>query len=907
MSDLIQPSFSAGEVSPATYARVDLARYYTALRTCRNYHVLPEGGAQNRAGTRFVAETKDSSKQSRLIPFQFSTEQTFVLEFGDQYIRLFTNGASVPLGRFVANGTFDTDLSGWSVLTGSAAWDPAGAVKLITVSGIAGRIEQKITGLVIGETYTYSCTFTGLGSFRISTASGGSNVVNTPAGSGLKTGTFVATATELWVTLSNNGATSPGGDVLADGVQVIGNPGVGFVGQYFPYEIPSPYLESQLQDLKYTQSADVLTIVHPSHPPRELSRLGPVNWTLTPITFEPGIAAPTGLAATARSGGSGDKTDYQYKVTAVSSVSSGSVESWASNTASVASWDSKPGATLSWTAVTGADHYNVYKNKSSGVFGFIGQATGTTFSDINITPETNNTVPIGYNPFAEGNNPSVAGYFQQRMVFAASQTNPQTVWMSRTGDFHNFAYSDPAKDDDGVEFIIASKQVNQIRHLVSLRSLLALTSGAEIAISGGADSGVTKDNISAIEQSYFGSSDVTPAVYANTAMYVQARGGKLSTLAYNYVSDGFQPQDVSVLSSHLLRGYTVRDQAFTLAPNGILWMARNDGMLLGFTFLPDQQVYAWHWHDTDGKVESLASVPEDDEDALYLIVKRTVSGATKRYVERMATRQLTKSGSGDYWFDRAFFVDCGLTYDGRQSASAVLTGGSDWLYPNPLTLTVGAPTFTPGMVGRSVIMYGGGSETAIGNLLTVKIIGYTSPTVVTVEPQTVVPDSLRGVAATRWGLAASTISGLGHLEGKTVSILADGNVLPQVVVEGGVVVIDGPALVAHIGLPFTSDFETLDVTLQNNQAFLGQKKRINSVVVLCQESRGMSAGPDAEHLKPCKQRSTENYGEPIELLTGRAEIDIDSTWDDSGRFLIRQSDPLPLTILGVMPNVQAGG
>ncbi|MDM3889674.1 hypothetical protein [Pseudomonas juntendi] len=774
MSEVIQPSFSAGEVAPATYARVDLGRYYTALKTCRNFVVLPEGGVQNRSGLKFITGMKSNAVRGRLIPFQFSTEQTYILEFGNLYIR------------------------------------------------------------------------------------------------------FI----------------SMGGQVISGGV---------------PYEISSPYTTAQLQDLKFTQSADVLTIVHPDHPPRELSRLGPTNWTLTAITFEPGIAAPTGLSASPRTGGSGDTTEYQYKITAVSSISEGSVESWASNTATVNSFDDKPGATLSWAAVAGADHYNVYKNKSSGVFGFIGQSAGTNFTDINITPETDNTVPIGYNPFADGNNPSVVGYYQQRMAFAASRASPQTVWMSRTGDFHNFGYSDPNKDDDGIEFVIASRQVNQIRHLVSLRELLAMTSGAEIAITGSSDSGITPANVSAAEQSYFGCSDVIPAIYGNTALYIQARGGKLSTLAYNYVSDGFQPQDVSVMSSHLLRGFTIQDQAFALAPNGVLWMARNDGMLLGFTFLPDQQVFGWSWHDTDGEVESVASVPEGDEDALYLIVKRSINGATRRYIERMATRQLTKFGSGDYWFDRAFFVDCGLTYDGRRGGSAVLLNGVDWKYPEQLTLSVSTSTFNAGMVGRSVIMYGGGDETSIGDVLTVKITSYASPTVVMVEPQTVVPASLRDIPATRWGLAATTISGLSHLEGKTVSILGDGNVVPQQVVTGGSVTLDSPTLVAHIGLPITADFETLDITLQNNQSFLGNKKRINQVVVLCQESRGIFAGPDADHLDEFKQRAGENYGEPIELLTGRAEMDIQCQWDSNGRLFIRQSDPLPLTILGVMPNVQAGG
>lgn len=774
MTDMIQPSFSAGEMSPATFARVDLARYYTGLRICRNFVVLPEGGVQNRSGTRMITEVKDSSAYTRLIPFQYSTEQTYVLEFGNKYIRFVSNGGQVTSG------------------------------------GVA-------------------------------------------------------------------------------------------------YEIATPYVTADLQALRFTQSADVLTIVHPSYEPRELKRLGSVSWTLTTIGFDPTIAAPSGLTATPRSGGSGVTSTYEYRVTAVSSFASGAVESNPSNTASVASWDSTPGATLAWTAVSGADHYNVYKNKSSGIFGFIGKATATTFTDINVTPDADKTVPIGYNPFASANYPSVVGYFQQRMVFAASKTQPQTIWMSRTSDFHNFGYSDPARDDDGIEITLASNQVNQIRHLVSLRELLALTSGAEWAISAGGDAGITASSISAVPQSYVGANSVLPSVYGNTALYVQARGGKLATLAYNYVADGFVAQDVSVLSSHLMRGYTLEDMAFALAPNGVVWIVRNDGVLLGFTFLSDQQVYAWHRHDTDGQFEAVASVPEGDEDILYCIVNRTINGATKRYIERMATRQLSKYDSDDYVYDRTFFVDCGLTYDGRQSGSAVLSGGTDWKYPNPLTLTISSGVFTSAMVGRSVILYGGGTEDVIGDLLTAQITGFTSANAVTVVPQTIVPESLRGVGATRWGLAATTISGLGHVEGKTVSILGDGNVLPSGVVSGGSLTLDAPVLVAHIGLPITADFETLDITMQNNQPFLANKKRINEVTILCQESRGIFAGQDANKLREFKQRSTENYGQPIDLLTGRAQISIPCDWNDSGRIFVRQVDPLPLTILGVIPNVQAGG
>lgn len=770
MSDTIQPSFSSGELAPATYARVDLNRYFTGLKTCRNFMVMPEGGVRNRSGTKFLAETKVSAQKSRLIPFQFSTEQTYILEFGAGYIRFYTNG----------------------------------------------------------------------------------------------------------------------GQLLNAGVT---------------YEIATPYAEADLFALNYTQSADVMTIVHPNYAPMELKRFGPTSWTLTAITFVPTIQPPTGLSGTPRTGGAGDTTVYRYVVTTVS-TSESAEESLPSAQASVTSWDNKAGAVLTWTAATGAvDHYNIYKdNNGSGIFGFIGQASGLTFTDNAIGPTKTDTPPSFDNPFASGNNPGVVGYYQQRRVFGASNANPQTLWFSRVGAYNNFGFSTPTKDDDAITVTLASRQVNRIRALVPLKELLVLTSGAEWTITGDA-TGLKPTNIQAQVQSYIGSGTVPPAVYGNTALYVQARGQKLADLAYSYTSDGFQGQDLTVLSSHLVRGFEIEDMTLAQVPNSVLWIVRNDGGLLGFTYLPAQEVFSWHRHDTDGAYESVASVPEGDEDAVYFIVRRTIGGVTKRYVERLASRQLSVPGE-DTPLDRSFFVDAGLTYDGRGATSAALTltGGTDWKYPNPLTLAANTSTFLAGDVGTVIILRG-----LDGQIVRLTVTAYAGGTSVTVTPGSVVPESLRNLPAARWGRARSTFSGLGHLEGKTVSIFADGNVEPQAVVTAGAVSIQRPAMLVHIGLPFLSDFETLDMTLQNQPNFLGVQKRVNEVTVICEESRGIFAGTDADHLYENKQRNTENYNDPIRLLTGQAVITVAGQWEQPGRIFIRQQDPLPLSVLGVLFNVQSGG
>lgn len=219
-----------------------------------------------------------------------------------------------------------------------------------------------------------------------------------------------------------------------------------------------------------------------------------------------------------------------------------------------------------------------------------------------------------------------------------------------------------------------------------------------------------------------------------------------------------------------------------------------------------------------------------------------------------------------------------------------------------MKLSAAAAVFTAADVGGYLALRG-----TDGEIVRLQVTAFVSSQALTVVPQSIVPESLRSIACVRWGRAKATFSGLAHLEGKTVSILADGNVEPQAVVVGGSVSIQAPAMLVHIGLPYLSDFETLDLTLQNQPNFLAAQKRVNKVTVLCEESRGLFAGVDVDNLYEFKQRGTENYNDPIALLTGQAEIQVSSNWEKPGRVFVRQSDPLPATILGVLFNVQAGG
>lgn len=779
MTSVLQPTFAAGELSPSASARTDIARYYTGLKLCRNFMVMPYGGVRNRPGTKFVCEVKDSTKRGRLIPFQYNDIQTYILQFGDQNLR-----------------------------------------------------------------------------------------------------------------------------VIKDGGQVLYSSGPN-VGQ--PFELAMPYTQADLVSLNYTQSADVMTMAQPNYKPRELNRLAHDNWTTAEISLAPRIAAPASATATSL-GGTGVQQAWRYQITAVLDDGNTIDESLPVTSNSINVFADTMAATITWPAVNGASYYIVYKdNAGAGIYGFIGRASVLTFTDRNITATKTDTPPNGNDPFVgAGNYPGAVGYYQQRLVFAGSDKSPQTVWLSKTGLFKNFGYSTPNKDDDAITFTIASREVNRMRHLLGLRKLLGLTSGGEWTFTG-ADTGLTAKTIQANQEGYDGSAVVPPVVVGNSAVYVQARGSRVSSFGYSINADGFSAEDLTIFSAHLFRGYELTNVAYQKIPDSIVWYVRDDGILLGMTYLPEQQLVGWHWHDTDGFVESIACIPENQEDALYMLVRRTVNGVQKRYVERMVSRQLSS-------IEDAFFVDCGLTYDGRNSDATkkmTLSGGSTWKYPEAVTLTAtGHTPFTAGSVGahyaltQSVTDANGDTST---EAVRVEITGFTSTSVVTAKLMVVCPDSLRNVATSTWARQVKALSGLSHLEGKQVSILADGNVQPRAVVTGGQITLQSYAGIVHAGLPYMSDMETLDIELRNaNETVLDKKIAVTSLTILVEESRGVFAGSDKNHLYEQKPERS-SYEQPIEMVTGQVEIQISNDWESKGRIFIRQQDPLPLTVLGVIPEVTFGG
>ncbi len=579
-----------------------------------------------------------------------------------------------------------------------------------------------------------------------------------------------------------------------------------------PYEVANSYAQNALFSVKYVQSGDILTLVHPNYPPMELRRYAALDWRFTPINFSAPIAAPNGVSVSKSS------TDTNYTYTyVVTAVNGNGEESVASSPVSVQGNLYNTGAfnTISWQAVSGAAKYKVYK-KSSGVYGYIGATKDLSLKDDLITANTSKVPPEYDVTFAgEGNYPGTVTYFEQRRCFARTANSPQTLWMTKTGTESNMSMPIVTADDDAIEIRVATRDANTILHLVPLSSLVLLTSSAEMICTSNSSSAISQKNIMVKPQAYVGASDVQPAIVNNIMLYVAARGNHVRELGYNYTANGFITGDLSLRAPHLFDGKKIVDMAFSASPYPVAWFVMDSGELLGFTYIPEENIGGWHVHETDGQFKSCCVVTENNDDRLYVIVEREINGEKKQYIECM----------NDMLFDdlpNAFFVDSGLT------------GEFD-------------------------------------------------------EP-------------------VATISGLDHLEGKTVSILGDGAVFPQEIVRDGSIVLETPVRKVVVGLPIHSVFQTLPLLDQIDSGYgSARPKNINKCSLRVYRSSGIFAGFDEDHLREYKQRRDEQPGSPPEMRSEEVPVVIDGHWTDGGQLTVVQDDPLPLTIVSITTEVSIGG
>jgi len=689
MPEIIQRSFTSGELAPALAVRADLGKYSNGLAKMKNFIIRSQGGAYSRAGLRYIAPLTTPEKRGRLIPFQFNTEQSYILVFEHLTIKV------VRLGAVVEDG---------------------------------------------------------------------------------------------------------GGD----------------------YEITTPYTEEQLPRLSFTQSADVMTIVHPDHDPRNLSRLDHDDWTLAVIDYSPTTPVPTTVVAVASGTGGGtyDKT-YQYVVTAIGDDNS---ESLASSQVQITlkSLSTTYGVKLTWDAVADAQYYKVYKTESrdTDVFGWIGESKTEEFTDFNIAPDVSTAPPEDRTPFADDDNkPSTVNYYQQRQVYANTTAEPQTVFTTQTANYSSLRTSSPARADDAVTLTIAGRQVNEIRHIVALDAMILMTSGGEWKVTEGQEEVLAPDTVGVRIQTYNGSSWVPPVVVNDTVVYVQEKGARIRDLGYTFSSDKYTGNDLSIMSEHLFEGHEIKEMTYSAEPYGIVWCVRDDGVLLGLTYQREHEVWGWHQHDTQGEFESVAVITEGNRDAVYAIVKREINGSTVRYVERFEPREETN-------VEDCFYVDSGLSYDGE---------------------------------------------------------------------------------------AVTEISGLDHLEGESVVVVADGNEVTGLVVESGGITLPRAASKVHVGLYYEPELITLGID-SSSEVVRASVKSVSEVTLVVDKSRGGWVGPVLDYatdldavMVEIKPRMVSDSYLTAPLRSFQQRINIPAAWTQDGKVRVVQKAPFPLSVLAIIPTADIGG
>jgi len=651
---VIKSSFSGGEFAPSLYARVDIQKYATGARKLRNFYIHPHGGISNRPGFKKIAATKKDNSKARVVDFQFSADENYVIEFGDYYCRFFTEDGAVEKE------------------TGDA-WVATTTYSLYDITWASGIIYSCL------QDHTSSTFATDLAANKW-TIDINKWIATTSYAAGIYAAVTSGTATPT-IYFCIQAHTSGTAFTV----------GTAWLGQTI-YEVVSPYSEDDIFALRFAQSADVLFITHPDFQPRELTRYGNTDWEFSLYDFQNGpfrlgnddatltmqlstIATPATLTAAAtyfyptHVGGvlqlnhyiEGQATAQAFtKATEGSSITCGgtwrviSHGTWTGKFKVQKSTDGTTWTTLRQFSSTGDFNVDTYgtEDMSDGVLPFLlrassqnpttGTFTGTLNVDLTSDPYTHQGVAkiteylssskvavdmqrvAGSTAttidWAEGawsdyrGWPSCVVFSQDRLVFAGSYYDPQTLWMTQTGNYYDFLRNDPLVASDGVTINLPSQKLNAINGLVSLLQLLAFTSGSEWSVGSTENSVLSPLTIQARANGYNGSSGIQPCIISNRTIYVQSRGAVVRDLGYELFTDTFSGANISILSNHLFFNHNIIEMAYQQEPDSLVWAVRDDGILLSMTYMREQEVLAWSWHDTnegDDLFESVCVMPAE--------------------------------------------------------------------------------------------------------------------------------------------------------------------------------------------------------------------------------------------------------------------------------------------------------
>lgn len=670
-----------------------------------------------------------------------------------------------------------------------------------------------------------------------------------------------------------------------------------------PYEITHTYTAAEIPDIQYCQLNDVIFIVHPSHRTRKLTRLSATSWTLTDFPFIGGPFAPENAIY------SGGTTTLYTSATITPSAVSGSITLSASANLFIPSsstlghkntyWKINTTITNATTglAVQGYVQITAITNPST--------ATATVIKTLSSTGATTD--------WAEGSWSDLRGYparvtfHQQRLFLARTNAEPQNIWGSKSFVFEDFAV-DGGADDDAINIQVASNEANDIKWIVPGAELIAGTYGGEFSIGSGDGSPLTPSNTNVSKQTSWGSEPILPKKIGSFFYYIQRFGKKLRELFFDFDTiNGYKSVDKTILAPHISSNVTVMstnntgfiDIAYQQNPDTILWAVCSNGTIATMTREVDQDTYGWSRQTTDGVYESIATIPSQTEsnDEVWVIVKRTINGTARRYVERFKSQIVPDRQ------DQCWYVHSGLDYSAYDTTSSSAVTISLSATNGTIVITSSTGYFVANDVGQRIRSIDANGVT-LGEMT---ITGRTSSTIVVGTVNTTF--STTAYSSGRWGVSVETISGLSHLESKSLNILADGGTeKPNPTVSNGSITLSYDYFVIIAGLPYTQIMRTLPQEAGSQRGTSqGKIQRINEVAFKVNRShKGFYiSGSDSTKLERINFRDpTTLMGTPETLYTGvMPNITFNNDYTYGSQILIHNVDPLPVELLNIISSL----
>ena len=841
-------NFTGGELSPRLDGRNDLTKYSSGCKTLENFIVYPHGAAARRSGTTFVAEVADSDNKTRLIPFEFSTTQTYMLEFSNLKMRVYKDDGSV--------------LEGDKTISGITQANPA--VVTATSHGYSNG-DEVVVSSVVGMTEVNSKRF------------------------------LVADKTTNTFELQNKDGT----DINSSAFTAYSSGGV----SNKVFEITTPYTTAQLFDIKFAQSADVMYITHPAHEVEKLSRTGHTAWTLADVDFTNGPFQDANTTTTT--------------LTPASTAAGTGVNITASATTGINN-------DVGWltTDIGRQIHFN------SG-YAVITARTSATVAVATVTTAFHNTNAIAdwyLGAFSDTTgHPSCVTFFEQRLVFAGTTNQPQTIFFSKSGDYENMDANigGTVADDDAIIYTIASNQVNAIRFMTATRTLILGTAGGEFTVSGGGtDSAVTPTNILIKKQSNHGAANVDAIAVGNATLFLQRAKRKVRELAYNFDVDGYIAPDMTILAEHVTES-GLTQMSYQQEPNQIIWGVRNDGELIGLTYQREQQVTAWHRHIFGGRFGQATVTVTDYANIANgtRIVLKKADGTTTTFTSATSATSgkfHTTSSNNQTATNLKTLIDADSNFTATVLSNVVTITETSPLSTGFLTIKSldDATRLTSTNEGKAVcesvsVIPTDDSEYQTWVIVKRTINGITRRFVEFIntfdftETDNTTFNFLDSALAYA-GSAVTTISGLDHLEGQTVGILANGATHPDKTVSNGSITLDRASTNVKVGLAYNSILQTMRIDAgSQNGTSQGKTKRIYEITIRLFESIGVEVGETLDNMERIPFRTSfDPMDEGLPTFTGDKAVEFRGNYDTDGFIFVRQTQPLPLTILSLYPELQ---